>query len=779
MSHNLDLALKYAERSFHVFPCVGHGEKGKHPCPGVFWRSQSTIDTEQIRQWWERWPDAVPALDLDKCGLLALDCDVRDGVRGYDWAREKIGSLDGIPGSRTPSGGQHSIFRNDRDFGNSRGRLPGKEVFLGDVKGKGGYIIAPGARLKEGGYYEPIGDLADAPPIPETLVWYLTPEQPVASAVLARPQIARTITTTGKKTPWALGTMKGMVRDIAGAMPGDRNNMAWRKACKAGRMVLGGLFTYSEALAYLTDGAVQLGLPPKDRVFGPNGALVRGIERGFSEGPAITGSGDSQDAEYDQFYPFADDFVARGLAKQEVLARDAEAIDPETGEVLDEDEPAQSPGIAFLPSPGDWLHPEGVIGEIASYILSTSRYPNRPLSIAAATAVVSALCGRHLYGPTGSALNLYIVMLANTAVGKDRPLSAPYALLRAAGYSELTQTAKAFSVSAVEQMLAEHPCCLALADEIGPSLLARMSHKYAKAHEIGMRAAILELWARSYGKGPFSTTRRAKSPGIKAPTTTDIPSPSLTLLGASTYRAFYDVIGAGSVDDGFLNRFLLVEAAPRGEPQEVPPQAYDVPEVLAKGLAELVPAMDEKLAGDIAALLGVFHIDAPLAKARIERQVPWAEGMPDVIAAFERTLLVAIDANERDAPLLGRVFETSVRLATLHAVSRAGRMAEVTAPDWQWGQSMALASARTVIDGVGKHMSESNAQEVARAVKWALVGRGRVRGKDLINTLDHKYWAREVKEAIAILDAAGQIKVEKSTPGPKGGRPAFWYTWRV
>jgi hypothetical protein len=104
---------------------------------------------------------------------------------------------------------------------------------------------------------------------------------------------------------------------------------------------------------------------------------------------------------------------------------------------------------------------------MADWIMETSRRPNRPLAVAASTAVLSTLCGRHLYGPTMTALNLYIAALAETAVGKDRPFKAPYELLKAAGYGHLHQTLKVFSVSGVEGILIDAPCCLATVDELG------------------------------------------------------------------------------------------------------------------------------------------------------------------------------------------------------------------------------------------------------------------------------------------------------------------------
>lgn len=756
MSCNLDLALKYAERSFHIFPCVGHGEKGKHPCPGVFWRSQSTIDTEQIRQWWERWPDAVPALDLDKCGLLALDCDVRDGVHGYDWAKEKIGSLDGIPGSRTPSGGQHSIFRNDRDFGNSRGRLPGKEVFLGDVKGKGGYIIAPGARLKEGGYYEPIGDLADAPPIPETLVWYLTPEQPVVSAPLAKPQIARTITAVGKKTPWALGTMEGMVRDIAYAKPGDRNNMVWRKACKAGRMVRGGLFTYSEALAYLTDGAVQLGLPPKDRVFGPNGALVRGIERGFSEGPSITGSGDSQDAAYDQSYPRfdTDELVAKGFAKQEALARDAEAIDPETGEVLEEEED-KSPSVTAPAPPEEMpaylLEVPGLVGDIAKWIISISRQPQPVLALGAALVIVGTAAGRQMAGPTRSGTHLYIAALARSGAGKDDPVAAISAILVAAKLKMHIGPSEFISMPAVLNEIKRCPLLACPIDELGV-FLKRINNRRAAGFEASISGALRKAWGLSFKPMmlPAWATRPAEM----------IFAPAVSIFGTSTIEDFYEGLAGADIRNGLLNRFLLIETAFKPPKQKPTGNINEVPEAITEALREIY--FRNPLAAQTQSEL---QADPQILTFADDAERAWDD--------LDAELTAMVDADPAIEPFQVRTAENAIRLATISAVGQGKN--GIDAATMAWGRSFSMWSLRRLAGSARAYIADSENEAMAKAIRRALDGRGKVPRKDLLTTLGHRYKPWELEGVLTSMVEREEVTCLKKVPSKKGGRPLLWY----
>lgn len=769
-SHNLDLALQLAAQGAFVFPCVGRGVRAKAPCPGIAWRSASTTDARTIRAWWLRWPDAVPAIDVGRSGWLAVDCDTKysDGIA---WLAALLGEgfLACVPGSDTPSGGRHYLFRNPDGLGNSRGALPDKAEADIDVRGQGGYIIAPGARFSDGsGKYVVRGTLADIGDMPDLLAELLKggkggkggepsqlsqPSQAPAKAVgEGATYVAGRPISDEQRRAYGRKALEGAMAEVAAARVGERNELINVKAFHLGRLVPTGYLTAGEIYSGLEQAALTLGLPGRDKVFGAKGTIWRGTEAGVEQ-PADPLAGREEPG-------VVIDLATRGAY-----------VEPEP----EPPPPPVPPSVTDL-VPADWTHPAGLLGEITDYVMATSRRPNRAMAVAAATAVVSTVCGRHLYGPTGTALNLYIVLLAGTGVGKDRPQTVPYPLLKAAGLPRLAQTAKAFSVSALEQLLVEHPCCCAMADEIGPNLLMRMFHRNAKTHETAMRHVVLELWGRSQGREPFATTRRAKTPGVPnaVQATVDIPSPSLTILGASTLEAFYDVLTGGSIRDGFLNRFLLAHAGPRGATQEVPAAALTVPLAITEGLRLLVPQIT---GGNIAATRGVFDIDAPIAQ--VELRVPWADDATLKAAqAFEQELLNIGDVNEAEAPLLNRVFETAVRLATLHAVSRAGIRvkAAVGTADWAWGKAWALASARNMIRDAGRYMADSEAQAIARAIKRALVGKGRVTRSALLKALDYKYKARDLDETLASMNDAGSVKIEQQVTS-RFGHKTRWYSW--
>jgi Bifunctional DNA primase/polymerase, N-terminal len=65
-SHNLQIALKWQQAGLSIFVA------GPNKIPRVKWRDESTTDPGQMKEWFKRWPNALPAIDLAKSGHIIL-----------------------------------------------------------------------------------------------------------------------------------------------------------------------------------------------------------------------------------------------------------------------------------------------------------------------------------------------------------------------------------------------------------------------------------------------------------------------------------------------------------------------------------------------------------------------------------------------------------------------------------------------------------------------------------------------------------------------------------
>lgn len=176
-------ALAYARRGWLVVP-LHNPKQGKCSCrkakcgsPGKHPRTEHGLkdgskDGGQIEQWFSCWPDAnLGILTGQESGLVVLDVDGEDGKSSFQLLTTTYGPLPktlcvktGRTGTDGGRKGCHYYFRAPAGtiIRNSAGTL-GKGL---DVRGEGGYVVAPPSLHPSGLLYEwlnPFQPLADLP----------------------------------------------------------------------------------------------------------------------------------------------------------------------------------------------------------------------------------------------------------------------------------------------------------------------------------------------------------------------------------------------------------------------------------------------------------------------------------------------------------------------------------------------------------------------------------------------------------------------------------------
>jgi hypothetical protein len=232
----LDAALALGADGWFCFPCF----IDKRPAtPHGF--KQAHRDLNGLRELWRQYPAPLvgvatgAASDVD---VLDLDCKHPDA--GEWW----IANRDRLPPTRchrTRSGGLHLLFRHAAGLRSTAGRIaPGV-----DTRGDGGYTVWwPTAGL-------PV--LSDMPPAPwpAGLLAQLQTPSPTSRK-------HRTVIIPDDR---ALGRL---VRVVIGAPEGQRNNLAFWAACRAGEMARSGLIGLETAAAVIAAAAMRTGLSRRE-----------------------------------------------------------------------------------------------------------------------------------------------------------------------------------------------------------------------------------------------------------------------------------------------------------------------------------------------------------------------------------------------------------------------------------------------------------------------------------------------------------------------------------
>ena len=211
------------------------------------------------------------------------------------------------------------------------------------------------------------------------------------------------------------------------------------------------------------------------------------------------------------------------------------------------------------PAPADELEPythgvPGVVGEVIEWILATARRPNRVLALAAAIPLVGTLIGRRVAGPTRSAIHLYAVAVAPTGAGKQHPIDCITALMAAAGAQEHIGPSSFMSASALCNFVHRRPLSLCCSDELG-AYLAKLHAKNASGHEREITKFLRSLWGVS-----FTLT---STPEWADRTAQQVHSPALSFFGTSTPDELFQALQGEAIDNGLLNRFLVLRSGSR------------------------------------------------------------------------------------------------------------------------------------------------------------------------------------------------------------------------
>lgn len=344
---NRQIALRLAEVGAPVFPC------NTHKNPLVKWRAESTCDARTVEKWWRSFPDAIPAIDLAKAGLIVSDMDRHGGPDGLQNFFDRVGDPTkfGAPMVATANGGVHLYFLNQPDapFGNSAGEFKGLGV---DVRGAGGYVIAPGATLPDGRQWltEPGSpDLVEAfdtgkiPALPEQIAAALrrTPASDAQATPVALPP-SMPAAVGEREFAWARKKLETRAKELAETAKNGRNNALNETAYSMGRCVGAGWIAQEAVVTALERACQMNGLWKDDGSAQVRKTIASGLKSGIGQPhPPLNDREIPGDDEAERLGAQ----IAAALEARENPIPDHLAVrfDPETGEIIQGEAPHAAP----------------------------------------------------------------------------------------------------------------------------------------------------------------------------------------------------------------------------------------------------------------------------------------------------------------------------------------------------------------------------------------------------------------------------------------------------
>ena len=628
-------ALRYAELGYPVFPCVPGGKAPATPHGFL----DAATDPDQIKAWWTARPDAN--IGMPTAGLLVVDVDGADNP----WPGDDLEGLAGCPVSLTPRGGRHYIFRQPegKRWSSTASRLAPKV----DTRANGGYIVLPPS-VVGGKPYEWIRAIETGPSDqPEAPGWLGARVEGGADLFAQEPNgVAEDRQDTAQGAPVS---PQGATAAASGNLiPSGHRNATLARLGGAMRRV--GM-SQEEILAALVRANQDRCRPPlKDREVGRIAASV---------------------ARYEP------DQVAVAVAENH-WGQDAETAIP-----------SEEPATALVdpgPIPDDLLRVPGFVSEVMDHCLRTAPYPNVVLAFAGALALQAVLAGRKVRDPDDNRTNLYLLGLAHSSAGKDRPRKLNTEILHAVGLSG--QVGGRFaSGEGVQDALFTEPTMLFQTDEIDGML--QSINKSRDARHENIMGTLLTMFSSANSIFPMRRKAGRDAPGA-------IDQPCLVVFGTAIPNHYYDALSERMLTNGFFARTIILECGTRSQGQA--PGIHPVPDRVletAQWWADFRPGSGN---------LQDWHPVPSIVPQTEAARTVLDEARREAEHEYARSESLGDSAG---TALWGRVAEHARKLALTYAVSENHQAPEIGREAAVWASGFAIHQARRMLFMAQAHVAEN------------------------------------------------------------------------
>lgn len=267
---------------------------------------------------------------------------------------------------------------------------------------------------------------------------------------------------------------------------------------------------------------------------------------------------------------------------------------------------------------GELPWPPGLAGHLAGFVYQSAPRPVKEVAIVAAVGILAGILGKSFHF-SQSGLNLYLVLIARSAIGKEAMHSGISALCKA-GLSRCPSIMRFINFTEFASGPALIKTCqtqdsfVQVSGEFGQRLKRLADLELRDSAIASLRTVMIDLYQKSGPQAMVGGITYSNQDNNIA----SISGVAYSMIGETTPKAFYEVLTEEIMENGFLSRFTMIEYEGERQPlnqnplKEPPKYLADAfgslaqyaEGVLAKGMSQEVLKSQEA-----AAIFQGFEID--------------------------------------------------------------------------------------------------------------------------------------------------------------------------
>lgn len=410
--------------------------------------------------------------------------------------------------------------------------------------------------------------------------------------------------------------------------------------------------------------------------------------------------------------------------------------------------------------PFDLVIPDGLVGDLAGYMIATARRPQPLLSLGASLCAIGALMGRLYRTESNLRSNLYVVGIADSGSGKNHAREIVNEVFFEAGLANHLGGNKIASGAGLLTALHRQPAILFQIDEFGMFLSAAADRKRSPRHITEILDNMTELYTAA--GGIFLGAEYANRDGMNE--RRDIVQPCLCLYGTTTPLHFWGALQGANVVDGSLARFIILPSDEDYPDENLAAGLRQAPLALIQGLQRIAEGGGLQRGN----LSGVTSGTNTAVNPAI---VPMTDEAKACFAGLSVELTEELRAASGTAytAILARIGENAMKLALIVAVGRDPSRPVIELGDTEWAIGFVRHFAKRTMDAVERHVADTETEAHLKRIREIIRAAGSEGvSKSEITRASQWLKARDRDDILATLIESGDIMpVMRNTAGRK------------